>query len=121
MIEEQYLPEQKEIVISNRFVGENGQPIPWKIKALKEKEHQKIKKREGEDIEKYWGRFCANCVVLPNLNDEELLKSYGCHSADEVLKEMLTMGEYMILLKTVREQNCFEERKQNIKYDIKKP
>ena len=52
MIEEQYLPEQKEIVISNRFVGENGQPIPWKIKALKEKEHQTIKKREGEDIEK---------------------------------------------------------------------
>ena len=121
MIEEQYLPEQIVIVISNRFVGENGQPISWKIKALKEKEHQKIKKREGEDIEKYWGRFCANCVVLPNLNDEELLKSYGCHSADEVLKEMLTMGEYMILLKTVREQNCFEERKQNIKYDIKKP
>ena len=121
MKEEQYMPKQIEIVISNRFVGENGQPLTWKIKALKEKEHRKIKKREGEEMEQYWGRFCANCVVVPNLNDEELLKSYACHSADEVLKEMLTMGEYMILLKTVREQNCFEDRKENMKNDIKKP
>lgn len=121
LIEEQYLIEPKEIVASERFVGENGEILKWKIRALKEKEHQKIKYRNvGEGIEQYWGRLCASCVVEPNLNDEQLLKSYGCKKADEVLKEMLTMGEYMILLKAVKEQNCFEERKEEIKRDIKK-
>lgn len=121
MIEERYLLEEKEIEVSKRFLGENGEPLKWKIKALKEKEHQKIKQRKaGEGIEQYWGRLCASCVVIPNLNDKELLKSYGCDKADEVLKEMLTMGEYMILLKAVRKQNCFEEREEKIKNDIKK-
>ena len=113
MIEEKYLPEEKEIEVSKRFLGENEEPLKWKIKAIKEKEHQKIKKRKiGEGIEQYWGRLCASCVVIPDLNDEELLKSYGCNRADEVLKQMLTMGEYMILLKAVKEQNCFEEREE---------
>ncbi len=121
LIEEQYLPEAKEIVVSERFIGENGEALKWKIKALKEREHQKIKNGDTtEEIEQYWGRLCANCVEVPNLNDEGLLRSYGCNRADEVLKEMLTMGEYMILLKTVKEQNCFEERKEDIKRDIKK-
>lgn len=30
------------------------------------------------------------------------------------------MGEYMILLKAVKEQNCFEEREEKIKNNIKK-
>lgn len=121
MIEEKYLPEDKEIEVSKRFLGENGQALKWKIRALKEKEHQKIKERKiGEGIEQYWGRLCASCVVIPNLNDKELLKSYGCDKADEALKEMLTMGEYMILLKAVKEQNCFEQREEKIKNDIKK-
>ncbi|NDO46200.1 hypothetical protein [Clostridium sp. MD294] len=121
MIEEKYLLEEKEIEVSKRFIGENGKPLKWRIKALKEKEHQKIKQtKTTEAIEQYWGKLCASCVVIPNLNDRELLKSYGCDKADEVLKEMLTMGEYMILLKAVREQNCFEQREQKIKNDIKK-
>lgn len=119
MIEERYMPEPKEVIVSQRFTGKNGEPLTWKIKAIKEKEHQKIKNNKME-IEQYWRKFCASCVVEPDLQDKQLLESYGCHTADEVLKEMLTMGEYMILLKTVREQNGFEERKESIKKDIKK-
>ena len=113
------MPQVKEIVVSQRFIGENAEPLKWKIKALKEKEHQKIKEK-GEAIEEYWRRFCAACVITPDLNDAGLLESYGCHTAEEVLKEMLTMGEYMILLKVVREQNGFEERKEKVKNEIKK-
>ena len=46
MIEEKYLPEEKEIEVSKRFLGENEEPLKWKIKAIKEKEHQKIKKEK---------------------------------------------------------------------------
>ena len=46
MIEEKYLPEEKEIEVSKRFLGENEEPLKWKIKAIKEKEHQKKNKEK---------------------------------------------------------------------------
>ena len=87
----------------------------------KEKEHQKIKQIQNEEIEKYWGRLCAASVVTPNLEDEKLLESYQCHDGEELLKEMLTMGEYMTLLQAVQEQNQFQQRKEELKEEVKKP
>ena len=118
---EEKLPKEKEIVVSKRFLGEDGKPLLWKIKALKEKEHQKIKQIQNEEIEKYWGRLCAASVVTPNLEDEKLLESYQCHDGEELLKETLTMGEYMTLLQAVQEQNQFQQRKEELKEEVKKP
>lgn len=118
---EEKLPKEKEIAVSKRFLSKDGKPLLWKIKALKEREHQKIKQTQQEGAEKYWGRLCAASVVQPNLEDKGLLESYQCTNAEELLKEMLTMGEYMTLLGAVQQQNQFQQRKEALKKEVKKP
>lgn len=111
--------ENEKFVISHRFVDEKGNPIPWEIQALSEAENQALRKsatkmtgRRGAkvpeiDYDLYLSRMIAESVVFPNLKDAELQKSYGVIGADELLRKMLTAGEYANLLEVVQEINGY--------------
>lgn len=111
-----------EYVASERFVDENGKPIPWRFRILTEAESQKIrakcKKRVTDartrqtsietDNEKYNDLMIEQCVIYPNLNDAALQESYGAVGAAELARTMLLPGEYADLSMAITEANSFD-------------
>lgn len=121
LADEGKLPKHKKIVVSNRFRDEKGEPLLWEIQAIRERENQQIVRtcKNQDSKEEYWGKLCVACVVTPNLENKGLGESYGTDSSDGTLKEMLSMGEYMMLLREVRELNGFAQRAADLKEEAK--
>lgn len=110
-------------VVSKRFVGDDGKPIPWEIRCITSTEDEALRKActkrvpvpgkrnqftQETDFNLYLGRLAASCTVHPNLDDAELQNSYGVMGSDSLLKTMLTPGEYADYLTKVQEVNGFE-------------
>ncbi|SDX83098.1 phage tail assembly chaperone [Tepidimicrobium xylanilyticum] len=107
-------------VISDRFVDDKGNPIPWEIRALTEAENKalrnactkKIKDKgivtTNTDYDEYLAKLIVESVVFPNLKDKELQESYGVVGAENLVRTMLTSGEYAKLLEVVQEVNGFD-------------
>jgi len=108
---------------SKRFLGEDGQPIPWEICCITSTEDENLRKActkrvsvngkrnqftQETDYNLYLGKLAAKCTAFPNLDDAELQNSYGVMGADALLKTMLTPGEYADYLTKVQEVNGFE-------------
>lgn len=114
--------ENTKIVVSKRFI-ENGKPIEWEIRALNAGEDEDIRKgatrkmpvpgRRGQlqpetDINLYLARMAAACTVFPNLMDAELQDSYKVKTPEDLLRKMLTSGEYAEYLQTVQSLNGYD-------------
>ena len=98
---------ETEIVISDRFVDENGEKIQWKLKAISAAEDRKIKdacfkyaSRPGKeqrvkefDAFRYTAIQAAACVVYPDLNAAELQDYYQTKDPVECLEKMLLPEE----------------------------
>ncbi|MDO4327007.1 MAG: phage portal protein [bacterium] len=115
--------ENEKVVVSKRFLGADGKPIQWEVKAITSTEDEAIRKdctkrvpivgKKGQytqetDYNMYLGKLAAACTVYPNLNDKILQDSYGVMGADAVLKRMLTAGEYATYLEKVQKVNGFD-------------
>lgn len=107
---------------SKRFVDEEGNPIQWEIKTISNIEDEEIRSsctkmiqapnRTGAyvpevDFNKYAGKLAATCTVYPDLLNAELQDSYGVKKDDDLLKTMLTPGEYIKYITKVQEINGF--------------
>ena len=114
--------EQVEYVASDRFV-ENGKPVPWVIRALGSAEDEALRKmctkrtpvfgKKGQyqnelDVLEYMAKLGAACTVYPNLNDKELQDSYHVMGGEELLKKMLTAGEYNLYIAKVQQVCGFD-------------
>ena len=114
--------ENTKMVVSKRFI-ENGKPIEWEIRALNAGEDEDIRKgatrkmpvpgRRGQlqpetDINLYLARMAAACTVFPNLMDAELQDSYKVKTPEDLLRKMLTSGEYAEYLQTVQSLNGYD-------------
>lgn len=112
--------ENEKHVISNRFKDENGKLIPFEFRALTEAENERIRKSCTKKIkskgvvstdikfEDYIAKLAVESVVFPNLKDKELQESYGAMGAENLLKVMLTTGEYATLMEKVQKINGFD-------------
>lgn len=126
------LPENEKIQISERFIGEDGQPILWELRALTEHENAIIKdssmihtikkgrRLSNMDTTRYLRRLCAASVVFPDLDNAELQASYNVVGSDRLMEEMLLPGEYAELMQTVNRINGFnsealDEAKEEVK------
>lgn len=115
----------------NDFLLENvGSPVeekelklkrfkaPWKIKSLTAEETSELRKlatkrelnkrthqyEQSTDQNKFADLVLTAAVVVPDLNNAELQKSWGCIGEPEkLLKRMLNMGEYTELSNAVME------------------
>lgn len=107
---------------SRRIVDKDKKPVPWELECITSTEDEELRKsctkrvpvpgKKGTftsetDYNLYLGRLAARCTRFPNLNDAELQKSYGVMGADNVLKKMLTPGEYADYLTKVQDVNGF--------------
>lgn len=109
-------------VASKRFVDSENKPILWEIKAIPYIEDEEIrnsctKKAQTPNkagvyvpevnFDKYVGKLAAACTVYPDLLNAELQDSYHVTKDDDLLKAMLTPGEYMQYIAKVQEINGF--------------
>ena len=104
---------EKEVVISDRFVGEDGKPVPFRIKALTQEENDAIVRaatrvefKNGQRIEslvsvEYARRAVVAATVEPDFSSKELCDHYGVVSPQLVPGRMLLAGEYNRLLQEI--------------------
>ena len=112
--------EEKEIVISKRFVDEKGDPIPFKIRAITQAENDQIIKaskrsvkvngvmQEKLDTTEMSRRLVVEGTVYPDFRDSELCNGYGTMNPYEVPGKMLLAGEYSNLLAEINKLSGFD-------------
>lgn len=110
--------ENKEVVISNRFV-EEGKPVPFVIRPISEKENaQLIKKytktdkktgQERLDRTEYSHALVASAVIFPDLKNAELQNAYGVLGETSLLGVMLNIGEFATLSQAVTELSGLDD------------
>lgn len=85
------------------LTDENGEPLKWEIKALTTRESEAIREKNTIEVpipgktglyrpkvtKNYVPSLICKAVVFPDLNDVELQDSYGVHSAEELILEMI--------------------------------
>lgn len=120
--------ENKFVAISDRFPDENGKPMEWEIRRVKEKENSIIRKscfepnsskkarRSGQMMEfnstLYIQRLLVASVVFPDLKDSQLQASYGVVGEEDLLVEMLYSDEYGRLQEEVDDFTGYISREQ---------
>ena len=109
-------------IASERFIDKNGKPIAWELRVVPNKEIEEItrasKKKEFlpksrdykvvTDTELFSCSLVCASVVYPDLNDAALQESYKVIGAEELVKAMLTPGEYTDLISAVSEVCGFQ-------------
>lgn len=109
--------EEKEIVISNRFVDESGAPVPFRIRSMTQEEMDSLVKKstktekskgtqtEHFDALEFNRRLIVASTVEPSFSAKELCDAYGVVSPLLVPVKMLLPGEYKKLLAAITELN----------------
>lgn len=113
--------ETKEIVISKRFLGEDGKPVPFKIRALTQEENDRLSKQSmrpvkgGKRGEKeldgitYGRRVIVAATVTPDFSSQEMCTAYGVMDPLEVPGKMLLAGEYDRLSREILRLSGFSD------------
>ena len=119
--------EQNAIPVSNvkflaskRFLDDESNPVMWEIKAVKNELDEELRRTSAKRVSEkkgalisevdhslYLCRLAAECTVFPDLSDAALQDSYGVMGKENLLKAMLTPGEYSDYLLKVQEVNGF--------------
>ena len=116
------MEKEVEYVASKRFIGADGNPIMWRIRILPQLKFDSMRKKcrrtitnakTGQrsvetDTDALNEMVLDKCIIYPNLNNEELQKSYNVIGSAALLKTMLLPGEYTELLQAVMEAHGFD-------------
>lgn len=98
----------KEIFLEN-FKDENGNKIPFVVKAITPKENEMIVKRntvKGKlNSTTYGNELIVTCLETPNLKDTELCSFYGVMDPMEVPSLMFTIGEKQAVMDAISDIN----------------
>lgn len=101
--------ENVRVVVSDRFVDENGQAQAWELQPLTAADWQELLLAEScAEQPRYNDIFLAllaKSVVWPDLNSAELQDSYGVLGAEKLLLKMLSPGEYQTLQRAFEQLN----------------
>ena len=113
-------------VVSNNFIDDNGEPMNWELRALSNTEFEELRKncttkrlqKNGmytleTDNDIFQAKLCATCVVFPDLKNVELQNSYGVMGEEDLLKNMLSPGEYANLGEEIIKLNGFDKNVNN--------
>ncbi|MCD9026050.1 phage tail assembly chaperone [Cohnella silvisoli] len=124
--------ETEEFVVSERFKGKDGSPIPWTLRSISASEDEEFRKaatrrtkgKGGHQVtetvtEEYLAKVAVACVTFPNLKDLELQRSYGVLGAENLLRKMLLAGEYVLLIQKVQEINGYDKDLNDLIEEVK--
>lgn len=107
--------EEKELVVSKRFLDEKGAPVPFRIRALTQEENSAAlkasthKKKIGSqwqdemDANEYSCRLIVAATVFPDFHSAELCESYNTKDPIQVPSRMLLSGEFFKLISAINE------------------
>ena len=107
----------KEVVVSDRFHGEDGKPAKITIKPITQAENERLiklsthtKKDKGQVFEafdggEYRARLVVECTVFPDFKQKELCDAYGVVDPLDVSRKMFNSGEYARLIDEIMEIN----------------
>lgn len=108
------MQEEKEVVISKRFLDEDGKPAKFKIRsvtqdeadALLKQSTRTVKKRDGSmeqtvDDQNFNRRLIVAATVVPDFRAKELCDAYGVLDPLLVPGKMLFSGEFSNLLREI--------------------
>lgn len=113
--------EEKDVVISKRFLDKDGTPQPFRIKALTQADNErimrsctKVSKENGQRVEKmdngeYTRRLVVEATVLPNFADKSLCDRYKTLNPYDVPGKMLRAGEFAALSKEIMQLSGFNQ------------
>ena len=113
--------EEKEVIISKRFLGEDGKPVPFKIRSLTQEENAAIikaatrqKKVDGQwqdsiDANELSARTTVEATVFPDFRSAELCEKYGTKDPVQVPGKMLLAGEFGRLIDAVSKLSGFDK------------
>lgn len=116
---------EKEVVISDRFVGDDGKPVPFKVRAISQEENDalvraatKTRNEGGQRMERldsveYAQRLIVAATVSPDFRAKDICEAYGVVSPLMVPGKMLLSGEYNRLMKAITELSEFDEAAQD--------
>ena len=116
---------EKEVVISDRFVGDDGKPVPFKVRAISQEENDalvraatKTRNEGGQRVERldsveYAQRLIVAATVSPDFRAKDICEAYGVVSPLMVPGKMLLSGEYNRLMKAITELSEFDESAQD--------
>lgn len=116
-----YTEETTEVVISDRFKDENGEPVKFKIKTLTQEQCNQIAKRSYVDVMingkkqreldriLYLNRCLVEAVVYPNFRDHDLCVAYGTEDPVLLPQKMLLTREYERLGNAFMKLNGLDE------------
>ena len=112
--------ENVKYVASKNFVGKDGKPMEWELQVIDSETDESIRrscmrqvKRNGRsvsselDTNSYIAKMCVASIVFPDLNNKELQDSYKVMGGEQLLKKMLSAGEYADLSAKVTDVNGF--------------
>lgn len=113
--------EEKEVIISKRFLDEKGKPVPFKIRALTQEENAaclkaatrnikvKVGYQENLDSNEYNNRLIVAATVSPDFTSAEVCDHFGTKDPISVPGKMLLAGEFINLLSAIQELSGFEQ------------
>lgn len=114
----------KQVIVSNRFKDDDGNQVPFVIKAISQKENEKLAHMsrktaivKGNPVESldnllYTKRLLLACVQEPDFSAQEMCKYYGTEDPLEVPSQMLSIGEYNRLSEAILELNGMRDPKE---------
>lgn len=112
--------QEKEVVISDRFVDENGNVVPFKIRALTQEENEALVKRSRHmrRIDGQWQEKLDNmelsrrtvvaATVEPDFSSQEMCDAYGVLDPLMVPGKMLLSGEFARLMQEITDLSGFD-------------
>lgn len=112
-----YTEQTAEVYVSDRFVDENGNPIPFKIKALSQevlesiaKRSQKVQEIDGRKVKAldkalHLNRCLVESCIEPDFKNHDLCVRFGTEDPVELPKKMLFVKEYEKLARAFLELN----------------
>ena len=111
--------EEKEIIVSKRFLDEKGNPVKFKIKAISQAENEiitkaatKTSKVNGEMVQRldrteFSRRLVVAGTVEPDFSSKDMCDAYGVMDPLMVPGKMLYSGEYSMLLTEIMKLSGF--------------
>ena len=71
------------------------------------------------DTNIYTNKIAAACTVYPNLSNAELQNAYDVMGEENLLRRMLTSGEYISYLEKIQDINGFNETLEDLVQEAK--
>lgn len=112
------------VMVSKRFVDEDGNPIPFLIKTISQEVNEKLIKkhtkpvkskngtRDKLDSARYQNELVVLSTVQPDFSMKDICDAYGVIDPMDVPKKMLLMGEFANLTKAIMDLNGFKDEEE---------